>query len=37
MVGLEPISDADLAEVLTDLAGLEPLLGDGLRPTWFEL
>ncbi len=33
----EPISDADLAEVLTDLAGLEPLLGDGVRLTWFEI
>lgn len=37
MVGLEPISDVDLAEVLSDLAGLEELLGDGVRPTWFEL
>ena len=37
MVNLEPISDGDLAEVLTGLAGLEPLLGDGLRPSWFEL
>src|SRR5208282_2067717 len=37
MVGLQPISDADLAEVLTDLAGLEDLLGDQMRPTWFEL
>jgi dihydrofolate synthase/folylpolyglutamate synthase len=33
----EPISDADLAEVLTDLAGLEPLLGDGVHLTWFEI
>ncbi len=33
----EPISDGDLAEVLTDLAGLEPLLGDGVRLTWFEI
>ncbi len=32
MVGLQPISDADLAEVLTDLAGLEDLLGDEMRP-----
>ena len=37
MVGLQPISDADLAEVLTDLAGLEDLLGEQMRPTWFEL
>src|ERR1019366_3651466 len=36
-VNLEPISDGDLAEVLTGLAGLEPLLGDDLRPSWFEL
>jgi dihydrofolate synthase/folylpolyglutamate synthase len=33
----EPISDADLAEVLTDLAGLEPLLGPDVRLTWFEI
>jgi dihydrofolate synthase/folylpolyglutamate synthase len=37
MVGLQPISDADLAEVLSDLAGLEDLLGDQARPSWFEL
>jgi dihydrofolate synthase / folylpolyglutamate synthase len=37
MVGLQPISDADLADVLSDLAGLEDLLGDQMRPTWFEL
>jgi dihydrofolate synthase/folylpolyglutamate synthase len=37
MVGLQPISDTDLADVLTDLAGLEDLLGDEMRPTWFEL
>ncbi len=37
MVDLVPISDGDLAEVLSDLAALEPLLGEGLRPTWFEL
>jgi dihydrofolate synthase/folylpolyglutamate synthase len=36
-VNLEPISDGDLAEVLSNLAALEPLLGDELRPTWFEL
>jgi dihydrofolate synthase/folylpolyglutamate synthase len=33
----EPISDADLAEVLTDLAGIESLLGDDVRLTWFEI
>ena len=37
MVGLEPISDEDLAEVLSDLAALETLVGEGERPTWFEL
>lgn len=35
-VNLEPITDADLAAVLSDLALLEPLMGDE-RPTWFEL
>jgi dihydrofolate synthase/folylpolyglutamate synthase len=39
----EPISDAELAEILTDLAGLEPLLGardepgGSFRLTWFEI
>lgn len=33
----EPISDDDLAEVLTDLAALEALLGADTRLTWFEL
>ncbi len=37
MVDLEPISDEDLAEVLTDLANLETLLDEAERPTWFEL
>jgi dihydrofolate synthase/folylpolyglutamate synthase len=32
----EPIPDADLAAVLSDLAGLEPLIGPD-RATWFEL
>jgi dihydrofolate synthase / folylpolyglutamate synthase len=32
----EPISDAELAEVLSTLAGIEPLLGDS-RLTWFEI
>jgi len=37
-VGLEPVSDEDLAEVLSDLASLEPLMeGSSLRPTWFEV
>ncbi len=35
MVGLEPVPDEDLAEVLSDLAGLEPLMSE--RPTWFEV
>jgi dihydrofolate synthase / folylpolyglutamate synthase len=35
-VDLEPIADVDLAEVLSDLAVLEPLMGDA-RPSWFEL
>ncbi len=33
----EPVGDGDLAAVLTDLAGLEPLLGAEGTPTWFEL
>jgi dihydrofolate synthase/folylpolyglutamate synthase len=33
----EPITDADLAEVLTDLAGVEPLLGPDVHLTWFEI
>ncbi len=37
MVDLQPIDDYDLAEVLTELAAIEPLLGEGLRPSWFEL
>ncbi len=32
-----PIDDRDLAEVLSDLAGLEHLLGEEMRPTWFEV
>ncbi len=32
----EPITDAELAEVLSTLAGIEPLLGDA-RLTWFEI
>jgi dihydrofolate synthase/folylpolyglutamate synthase len=33
----DPISDGYLAHVLTDLAGIEPLLGDDVRLTWFEI
>lgn len=33
----EPISDHELAEVLSGLAGVEHLLPEGMRPTWFEL
>jgi dihydrofolate synthase/folylpolyglutamate synthase len=33
----EPISDEELAVVLSDVAGLEPLLGDDVRLTWFEI
>jgi dihydrofolate synthase/folylpolyglutamate synthase len=36
-VDLEPISDAELADVLLDLAGLEPLVGGDRPLTWFEL
>jgi len=36
MFNLEPISDAELADVLSDLAGVEPMMGND-RPTWFEL
>jgi dihydrofolate synthase/folylpolyglutamate synthase len=35
MVGLEPIPDDDLADVLSDLAQLEPMMNE--RPTWFEV
>ncbi|MHB1534356.1 MAG: bifunctional folylpolyglutamate synthase/dihydrofolate synthase [Acidimicrobiales bacterium] len=33
----ESIADVELAELLSDLAGLEPLLGEGCRLTWFEI
>jgi dihydrofolate synthase / folylpolyglutamate synthase len=33
----EPISDIDLAEVLSELAAIEPLLGEGVLLTWFEI
>ncbi len=37
MFNLEPISDEDLAAVLTDLESFEPLMEEVGRPTWFEL
>jgi dihydrofolate synthase/folylpolyglutamate synthase len=37
MADLQPVGDDDLAELLSDLAGLEPLAGDGARLSWFEL
>ena len=37
MVGLEPISDADLAEVLSEVAGLEMSSTDVGRLNWFEI
>ena len=33
----EPIGDEALAEVLAELAGVEPVLGEGARLTWFEI
>jgi len=33
----QPIPDADLADVLSSLAGLEPLLGADTHLTWFEI
>jgi dihydrofolate synthase / folylpolyglutamate synthase len=33
----EPVDDADLAELLSSLAGLEPLLGADTHLTWFEI
>jgi dihydrofolate synthase / folylpolyglutamate synthase len=33
----EPIADSDLAAVLSELAAIEPMLGEGVRLTWFEL
>ncbi len=33
----QAISDADLASVLGELADIEPLLGEDVRMTWFEL
>lgn len=33
----EPISDDDLVTVLGEIASVEPLLGDGLRLSWFEI
>jgi dihydrofolate synthase/folylpolyglutamate synthase len=37
MANLEPISNEDLAEVLSALAALEPMVGDAKCPSWFEL
>src|SRR5581483_1796401 len=36
MCNLEPISDLELAEALSGLAAVEPLMGEE-RPSWFEL
>jgi dihydrofolate synthase/folylpolyglutamate synthase len=33
----QPVSDRELADLLSDLALLEQMLGVGERPTWFEL
>ena len=33
----QPISDDDLASLLGEVASVEPLLGDDLRLTWFEI
>ncbi len=33
----QPIDDAELAELLSSIAGLEPLVGPDLRLTWFEI
>ena len=33
----EPISDDDLASLLGEIASVEPLLGEDLRLTWFEI
>jgi len=33
----EPISDDDLVTVLGEISSVEPLLGDGLRLSWFEI
>jgi dihydrofolate synthase / folylpolyglutamate synthase len=33
----EPVSDADLAELLSSVAGLEPLLSPDAHLTWFEI
>jgi dihydrofolate synthase / folylpolyglutamate synthase len=36
-INAEPVSDAELAALLSDLALIEQMLGSGERPTWFEL
>jgi dihydrofolate synthase/folylpolyglutamate synthase len=33
----QPISDDDLASLLGEMASVEPLLGDGVRLSWFEI
>lgn len=33
----EPISDEGLVAVLSEIAAVEPLLGEDLRPSWFEI
>ncbi|HVA74662.1 MAG TPA: folylpolyglutamate synthase/dihydrofolate synthase family protein [Acidimicrobiales bacterium] len=33
----EPISDEDLVTVLSEIAAVEPMLGDGVRLSWFEI
>ena len=37
MTNGEPISDAELAELLSEVAELEPLLGPDVHLTWFEI
>jgi dihydrofolate synthase / folylpolyglutamate synthase len=37
MAGDEPITDDELAELLSSIASLEPLLGPAGRLTWFEI
>jgi dihydrofolate synthase / folylpolyglutamate synthase len=37
MTNGEPITDAELAQLLSEVAGLEPLLGSDVHLTWFEI